>query len=1657
MKAEKSKNKKEQQFQKRTLLKSNSVRECRLCLEPGIERRCCGNYYCNVCYYKFATCQSCAAPVEMGDGPPTIQNATDWQRKWTFRVVVGVPASLLFTALCVLVYTFTLPETNFGLRCTSHLGAKYECVTYDSYIANDGSVAKYEDWVQCPVVDPNERRPIRCVCGDVCSVSSCAFKASGGVSGRDFKKTGFWATQMVLSESFEGTGSLSSTYWASLSAGTFSSVCGSQHLDKALRFFSGVAPRFLETAAWDVSYGGLWQFSLKYADGSAGCPTLQKTLVSFQYLLPGTSRWITIDTYPRAEFLGLFVRKSVTIPKAAWSSATRFRWTQDDFMASQETWMLDNIQLFQNFNPEWHSSQRWGKFQAKAKAELLTTECCYRCYTCKNTGNVTNAQCRTRPGLESYSRTDDFAIEHEYLVAVVGVIALFGFIFRSVKIVYRSIMSGSLFLCKPCVRLAVRNRIRREHNEKVRKKAHERSVQLAAEKAKAAEEEKRIAIAQAERTKHLKADATKKTVAISGHLLPEGAEKLNLMASPEHKSEDDLTTEPSESEHEPGGSGSGSGSDAGKGASGAAHGVVGDRSSVASGSQRGSVNTASDSQALIVRTPPGVVKGKDSSTHAMVRQAKADKKAAEELERRKMEKIAVQTALVDLDAEALKADEERQRYAVWNLGTYAAAEADRKADEERAARVKLELAGGQTAPSLYGTPVLPWNESVPDYTGENPPVDALYKKGPFALAVNFYKTVPERRRTADVMDEQLLQDLDALERQQTPSPKKRTKALTNASPQPKAAPPKPAAPLHEVSDEEYSEDSELSEVDTAEYVSESDIDDLEVDVNEVLRSGHHKDAPIDDTGGYLPQLFTSDERNRTDLYRPRRSIKWLVLYIALGMGLPGLLGIFLILQKGGELFSEPIVFRMAILDIPTKYLFLTACAVISDVYVIFRVALDVVGITPLTRPSFRIVWAAPSEDEDFVDFLKKSALVIDGGVIGKRIRVPLTHVRGSSFAKQYEPHGIAASFLFASLPWGVISLWLSFRYLSLAAAFFGIVRIVYGPWVLHKLFLVMYELTSTVYVRSVEQRDRFAASFCGFRARLVAFMMCATVGVAAFGAVAAFLTLIAIKYNKSTVALQGELPIMVPILFLLAIFVPYTMGWVLGCTHNLPVLPVLFLTNMDLGVKVNFLLKRKSEIAESYRLCAGDPSHVPGTGVFAPLIDGLANLLRFMPRNASHFILDPTPSQEAMCFVFGINNINDFKQSLTREFQLRRMEIGQKILRGMPVSDADMRAVGSHLTAPAPTTVIAKAPPPPRRRRRVRKPRGDDQDMVSVVVDTDTGSRGAQETRKSRGKKKRKSAAAPAPVAAPVLSDYEKRRQKSKGAGGRLPGPKLRKKYRPGRRRVGEAIPNSDEEETSQASDEGPIDITPRRLALTQASARSPAGKGPKPDLGSDSDDDAAAHFARLQSATVATPGPSIMSGVFGGSEDSVPRAAPSVVTSLRGPAALQGSFVEVDETVDNPTPSPRFLKSLKYSRSALSPSGSTPVSLPRARSPPPQALHHSQGRLDGTMVKGASEATKQSQRALLAAATPADIEAARRVHLQRTDARHNDSERRLRATAAGALSPAVLQSPSRVHPEDRDLLTPFKMVEAAKEGVPPMAWAGTPPPARANSRRNAI
>jgi hypothetical protein len=54
---------------------------------------------CVGCADKFSTCQSCNAPVELSEQGPTIQNVTPWERKWTFCIVVGVPAAVFFIGL----------------------------------------------------------------------------------------------------------------------------------------------------------------------------------------------------------------------------------------------------------------------------------------------------------------------------------------------------------------------------------------------------------------------------------------------------------------------------------------------------------------------------------------------------------------------------------------------------------------------------------------------------------------------------------------------------------------------------------------------------------------------------------------------------------------------------------------------------------------------------------------------------------------------------------------------------------------------------------------------------------------------------------------------------------------------------------------------------------------------------------------------------------------------------------------------------------------------------------------------------------------------------------------------------------------------------------------------------------------------------------------------------------------------------------------------------------------------------------------------------------------------------------------------------------------------------------------------------------------------
>lgn len=58
-----------------------------------------GRHDVAVCADKFSHCQSCHAKVELGDSVTAIQNPTDWERKCTKRMVVGIPAAVVLVGI----------------------------------------------------------------------------------------------------------------------------------------------------------------------------------------------------------------------------------------------------------------------------------------------------------------------------------------------------------------------------------------------------------------------------------------------------------------------------------------------------------------------------------------------------------------------------------------------------------------------------------------------------------------------------------------------------------------------------------------------------------------------------------------------------------------------------------------------------------------------------------------------------------------------------------------------------------------------------------------------------------------------------------------------------------------------------------------------------------------------------------------------------------------------------------------------------------------------------------------------------------------------------------------------------------------------------------------------------------------------------------------------------------------------------------------------------------------------------------------------------------------------------------------------------------------------------------------------------------------------
>ena len=103
-------------------LNKNEEEECRLCLEIGIIRRCCNQYYCQPCYYKSNKCPGCnsfASLTSIGKSNSALLEK-DPKRffvgaSWIITLGISIIIGSLFVLIAVNEFTF--PKTYFGLTC----------------------------------------------------------------------------------------------------------------------------------------------------------------------------------------------------------------------------------------------------------------------------------------------------------------------------------------------------------------------------------------------------------------------------------------------------------------------------------------------------------------------------------------------------------------------------------------------------------------------------------------------------------------------------------------------------------------------------------------------------------------------------------------------------------------------------------------------------------------------------------------------------------------------------------------------------------------------------------------------------------------------------------------------------------------------------------------------------------------------------------------------------------------------------------------------------------------------------------------------------------------------------------------------------------------------------------------------------------------------------------------------------------------------------------------------------------------------------------------------------------------------------------------------------------------------------------------------------
>lgn len=363
--------------------------ECRLCLEPGTKRRCCGNYYCDECFYKSTTCKSCDAPINsLGLLKKKLWGSTSIYSVllgWGFAIFVIMAA---FTLVSVVSSSEALtPVGIYGYKC---YGFFRECTT-KLCIDLPEAVANGEDplpdittWKFCDINSTVKLQTSACV------FDKQLYGLTDSHAGYDPCLNEYRKGVYIMEDNFESwtttnftSNKMKSALWDVIYNGLASSRCGKGVNGAKSLTFAGSGARYAITKSLNIASGGWLEADVFFAPqgydiSHPECKTAYSGGIDIEYSLDeGVSwnDWHHFDAWEKRDVK--FFHVELEFPPEVAQSSVRFRFIQVFFDAARDAWALDNVKVYRYLPPDWHTGSAFSAILAQTKQSIQRWQCCF--------------------------------------------------------------------------------------------------------------------------------------------------------------------------------------------------------------------------------------------------------------------------------------------------------------------------------------------------------------------------------------------------------------------------------------------------------------------------------------------------------------------------------------------------------------------------------------------------------------------------------------------------------------------------------------------------------------------------------------------------------------------------------------------------------------------------------------------------------------------------------------------------------------------------------------------------------------------------------------------------------------------------------------------------------------------------------------------------------------------------------------------------------------------------------------------------------------------------------------------------------------------------------------------------------------------------------